>query len=176
MEIPTLSLFSGVGGFELGLELAGVPCKTVLYGEINEFAKSVIRERIRDGAGMHDAPIVDVRDIARSGRAFRGKIGLLHGGFPCTSFSSNGLREQGDSSLNLWPLTLDCISGVEPDYVLLENVRGLAVGSSGRAPYAATIVGQLSDHGYSCRWTVIPAPYANHRRQRFLLLAHRNDR
>ena len=72
--LPHVSLFSGYEGFGLGLQLKGIPYRTVLYCEIESYPQEIIRQRIRDGF-LDDAPIwPDVRSL--DGRPFAGKVSL----------------------------------------------------------------------------------------------------
>jgi len=167
--VNELSLFSGYGGFSLGLHLTlSLPTiiRTVGYVEIDPYCQAVIQQRIRDGF-LDDAPIFP--DIcAFDGSQCRGVVDIITGGFPCQPHSVAG-RQQGESDKrNLWPDTLRVISEVGPEYVLLENVPGIL--SRG---YGGTVVGQLSEAGYDCIWGVVSAAEtgAPHLRKRWWCLA-----
>ena len=148
--LTELSLFSGYGGFSLGLRLAGLEVRTIGYVEIEPYCQDIIKARIRDGL-LDDAPIwPDIR--AFDGSQCRGLVDIVSGGFPCTPHSTAGKRRGADDDRNLWPDTLRVIGEVGPRYVLLENVPGIL--SNG---YAGTVVGQLSEIGYDARWGLVPA-------------------
>ncbi len=167
-----LSLFSGYGGLTLGLRLAGINVRTVAYVEIEPYCQQIIKARIRDGA-LDDAPIFpDV--LAFDGRQCRGVVDIVTASFPCQPFSVVGQRRGKDDDRNLWPATLRVIRDVGPSYVLLENVRGLA---NGFAPYAAEIIGELSEAGYDAQWGLLPAAAvgAPHLRWRWWCLAYTAD-
>jgi len=118
-----LSLFSGYGGFSLGLKLAGLEVRTVGYVEIESYCQEIIKARIKDGY-LDDAPIFpDIRSF--DGEQCRGVVDIITGGFPCQPHSFAGQRRGESDERNLWPDTLRVISEVGPSFVLLENVPGL---------------------------------------------------
>ena len=169
-----LSLFSGYGGFSLGLRLAGIKTRTVGYLEIDGYCQKILQQRMKDGL-LDDAPIwADIRSF--DGTQYRGLVDLVTAGFPCQPHSNAGLRKGTDDDRNLWPDTLRIIGEVGPSLVILENVPGILVGSEGRPPYGGTVVGELAEVGYMSEWRVISAADAGapHLRNRWWLLAHSN--
>lgn len=165
--LSELSLFSGYGGFSLGLRLAGLAVKTVGYCEIEPYCQEIIKARIKDGL-LDWAPII--RDIRSTDfRPMAGLVDIITAGFPCQPHSTAGKRQGETDERNLWPDTLRAISEVGPRWVLLENVPGIL--SNG---YAGTVVGQLAELGYQSRWGVVSAvdAGANHLRKRWWLLAY----
>jgi len=175
MDIHTeMSLFSGYGGFSLGLRLAGLTTRTICYVEWDKYCQQVIQARIEDGH-LDDAPIWD--DIKSfDGRPWCGIVDILSAGFPCQPHSNAGLRKGADDDRNLWPDTLRIIGEVGPGLVILENVPGILVGSDGRPPYGGTVVGELAEIGYDAEWRVVSAADAGapHLRNRWWLLAYPN--
>jgi len=160
-----LSLFSGYGGFSLGLRLAGITTRSVAYVEWERYPQEIIKARIKDGY-LDDAPIWG--DISTfDGREFRGLVDIITGGFPCQPHSVAGKQKGESDARNLWPDTLRIISEVAPRYVLLENVPGILAKG-----YGGTVIGQLSEAGYDCRWEVISASDvgASHLRKRWWCL------
>lgn len=171
-KLHQLSLFSGYGGFELGLRLANVNFRTIAYVEIDTYCQNLIKARINDGF-LDDAPIYpDIR--AFDGTRYRGLVDIITAGFPCQPHSTAGRRKGADDERNLWPDTLRTISEVQPRYALLENVPGLVYG---RRPYVACILGDLADIGYDAEWELIPAAAlgAPHLRWRWWCLAYPSD-
>ncbi|MGH7774661.1 MAG: DNA cytosine methyltransferase [Candidatus Binatia bacterium] len=165
--LTEISLFTGYGGFSLGLRLAGIQIRTVLYCEIEPYCQAIIQQRIKDGF-FDDAPIwPDVRTL--DGRLFAGKVGIITAGFPCQPHSLAGKRRGGADERNLWPETLRLIREVEPRYALLENVPGILANG-----YAGAVVGELSEIGYDCIWNCVPAAAvgAPHLRWRWWCLAY----
>ena len=168
-SLAELSLFSGYGGFTLGLRLSGVAVQTVCYVEWDKYCQRLIQARITDGY-LDDAPIWD--DITTfDGRPWRGHVDIITGGFPCQPHSNAGKRLGREDKRNLWPDTCRIIREVGPRYVLLENVRGLADGAN---PFAAEVIGSLSEVGYDAVWGLHSAAQAGapHLRWRWWCLAY----
>ena len=170
-----LSLFSGYGGFSLGLKLAGVDVRTVCYVEIDKYCQAVLEARIADGI-LDRGPIHDDIKTFDAG-AWQGHIDILTAGFPCPAFSTAGLRKvaQGlEDENNLWPETLSVVKRIHPRIVFLENTAGILSGNRGQGvpSYAAAVVGQLADEGYRVRWEVLGASDlgAPHQRDRWWVI------
>jgi len=165
-----LSLFSGYGGFSMGLRLAGLDVRTVGYVEIDEYCQQLIQARIRDGL-LDYAPIL--RDIRVADfRPMAGLVDIITAGFPCQPYSVAGQRRGEADERNLWPDTLRVIREVGPRVVLLENSSNLL-----HSPYWGTILSGLADCGLDGMWEVITACAvgAPHTRERVFLLAYTNS-
>lgn len=151
-----LDLFSGIGGFSLGLERAGM--RTVAFCEVDEFCRSVLRRH------WPDVPIyLDVREL--DGSAFLGAE-LICGGFPCQPFSS---ASRGRAvAVDLWPEMLRVIGGARPRWVLGENVPGLGARGVDR------VCDDLEGAGYTVRPydLDVALPERQRKRERFILVAH----
>lgn len=164
-----LSLFSGAGGGLLGTKLLGFRC--VGYVEANGYRREVIRQRVRDGY-LDDAPIwPDVRTF--DGRPFRGRVGIVTAGFPCTPAAAPGKRRGRDDPRYLWPDTYRIIRECEPAAVLVENSpRVVPIG------IANEVVDSLARAGFDAEWDYISAREvgADHERRRFYLIATHPDR
>lgn len=153
------SLFSGIGGFDLGLERAGF--KTAWFCEQDEFCQRVLRKH------WPDVPIYD--DIT----TLRGQdvepVDALCGGFPCQdlSYAGKGAGIEGERS-GLWSEYARLIGELRPRYVFVENVPALLTRGLGR------VVGDLAALGYDAEWDCIPASAvgAPHRRDRVWLVAY----
>jgi DNA (cytosine-5)-methyltransferase 1 len=170
-----LSLFSGYGGFSLGLKLTGLNTRTVMYVEWAKYPQEIIKARIKDEV-LDDAPIwADISTL--DGSQLRGMVDVITAGFPCQPHSlANKERKGEEDKRNLWPETLRIISQVEPRYVLLENVAGILASSKELPAYGGTVVGELAQAGYSVRWEVMGADDvgAPHRRKRWLCIGVAN--
>lgn len=164
-----LSLFSGTAIGEVVFKTIFPGYRTIGYVEVDQYCRSVIRARIRDGI-LDDAPIFDdIREFNRRyASLYTGKVDWLSGGFPCQPFSISGRRLGEADERNLWPETRDAISIIRPRYAFLENVRGLLANR-----YFGQILGDLAESGYDCEWDVIGASdvRAPHRRKRIWVLA-----
>lgn len=181
-----LSLFSGVGGGDLGIQhLLGFNC--VGYVEWENYCVRVLEQRIKDGL-LSDAPIFhcDIREwIKDYAASYTGMVDVVTGGFPCQPFSVAGKQAGENDPRNLWPETMECIRIIQPRYALLENVPGL-LGSPGdpgewdldEAPadnlrYFGTILRDLSEARYGVRYITLGADDvgAPHRRKRLWIMA-----
>ena len=186
-ELRHLDLFSGYGGFHLGLKLAGLNIRTIGWCDNDKYVQKIIKARIEDGL-ISDAPIIsNIRSF--NWELYRGLVDIITAGFPCQPHSHAGKRAGKDDDRNLWPDTLGVIREVQPRYALLENVPGLlsSTGTSevestgsdlgdattGTPGYAATVIGQLSEIGFRCEWKIISASDvgAPHLRQRWWCFA-----
>lgn len=155
-----LDLFSGIGGFSLGLERAGM--KTVAFCEINAFCRKVL--------GRHWPEVPIYEDIRTIREQFTGTVELICGGYPCQPFSHAGKREGADDDRHLWPEMLACIRHYRPRWVIGENVAGhISMGLD-------DVLADLEGEGYTARAFIIPACALNapHRRDRIWIVAHRN--
>lgn len=153
------SLFSGVGGLDLGLEQAGHKC--VWHVEADPFCRSVLA---RHWPGVPQ--FEDVRDV--SGHNLP-RVDMIVGGFPCQDISSAGRRagiNEGTRS-GLWFEFARLISELQPFYVLIENVEALRHRGLDR------VLSDLAARGYDAQWDVLPASAfgAPHRRERLFLFA-----
>ena len=111
-----IDLFSGIGGFSLGLERAG--CRTVQFCEVDPFCRAVIRRHW---------PHVPIHGDIKTFHPERGSADIVCGGFPCQPFSSasRGRRIGKDDDRFLWPEMYRVISECEPSWVIGENVARL---------------------------------------------------
>jgi len=166
--VRVLDLFSGIGGFSLGLERAGMT--TVAFCEIEPYCQAVLRKH------WPDVPIYDdVRTLTNERLKADGITGidLICGGFPCQDISNAGKRAgiEGERS-GLWSEFARIIGEVRPRYALLENVAALLSGDGGR--WFGRVLGDLAEIGYDAEWHCIPASYvgAPHRRDRVWIIAN----
>ena len=114
--MKVLDLFSGIGGFSLGLERAGM--QTVAFCEIDPFCRRVLAEH------WPEVPIYD--DVRTIRNEFAGPVDVICGGFPCQPFSLAGKRRGAADDRHLWPEMLACIKHYRPAWVIGENVPGLS--------------------------------------------------
>ena len=151
-----LDLFSGIGGFSLGLEWAGMTTKA--FCEIDPFCQSVLR-RHWPGVPIHD----DIRTLPAIGG-----IDLICGGFPCQPWSVAGKQLGASDERHLWPAMSSCISRERPAWVIGENVTGIV--RAGLDP----IFDDLENLGYAWRAFIVPACAvgAPQKRERVWIVAH----
>jgi site-specific DNA-cytosine methylase len=120
-NINGLALCAGVGGLELGLQIAlGEKYRTVCFVEGEAYPAAGLVQRMEEGL-MDKAPIWNnVRTF--DGKPWRGKVHLLAGGYPCQPFSIAGKKQREEDPRHLWPDFLRIIREVEPQVVFVENV------------------------------------------------------
>ena len=163
--LRTVDLFSGIGGFSLGLEMAG-GFETVAFCEQDKFCQQVLGKHWPD-VPIHD----DIRTFPTDGF---GEIDLVCGGFPCQPWSVAGKREGHEDSLDrdLWPEMASIIENLRPEWVIGENVRGFVNEPMGLARTLA----DLDSLGYQSTYWILPAAGvgARHRRDRVWIIAHAN--
>lgn len=159
------SLFSGIGGLELGLEMTdGFETKWQI--EIDEYATKVLEK--------HWPNVPKYRDIRDCGKHNLERTDVLCGGFPCQDISNAGKKagiKEGTRS-GLWSEYYRIICELRPRYVLVENVAALRYRGLGR------VLGDLASCGYDAQWEVLPASAfgALHKRERLFIIAYRQSR
>jgi DNA (cytosine-5)-methyltransferase 1 len=158
MTLTVGSLFSGIGGFDLGLERAGM--KVIWQSEIDEFASKVLKKHWPDVPNLGDITKVDWSKVERPD--------VICGGYPCQPFSTAGKRGGANDPRHLWPAMHNAIRVLRPRYALMENVRGHLSLGFGR------VLGDLAEIGYDAEWQVIPAAAvgAPHKRDRVFIVAN----
>lgn len=150
------SLFSGIGGLDLGLERAGMECAWQV--EIDPWCQRVLARHW---------PAVprfgDIREVERLS-----PVDLICGGFPCQPVSLAGSRRGADDERWLWPEFARTIRLLRPRFVLVENVPGLASSGMGE------VLGDLASLGFDAEWESLPAAAfgAPHLRYRIFIVAH----
>ena len=162
--MKVLDLFSGIGGFSLGLERAGM--ETVAFCEFDEHAQKVLRKH------WPDVPIhSDIREL--NAKQYRGTVDVVCGGFPCQDLSTAG-KQVGFSGKrsSLYGEMLRVISECMPRYAIFENVTGLLTGDSGR--WFGQFLYDLAQIGFDAEWHCVSASDigAQHHRDRVWVIAY----
>jgi len=160
------SLFSGIGGFELGLERAIPNSKTIWQCEQNKFAKQVLNKH------WPDVPIYD--DIKEIKHGTIDLVDIICGGFPCQDISQAGKGKgiaNGERS-GLWFEMLRIINMVRPRIAIAENVT--AITQKGRG--MDIVLSSLAQIGYDVEWIDVRASDegAPHQRERIFFVAYPN--
>ena len=143
--MKTIDLFSGPGGLSIGLRRAGFDVKACV--ELKRDAVETYSRHHSD-AVHHNS---DIREIDFT--KYRGKIEFVAGGPPCQPFSIGGLRKTSDDSRDMLPEFLRCLSEIQPDAFLMENVPGLAQKKA--RPYFDSVIARMSQMGYRLNWAVL---------------------
>jgi len=153
------SLFAGIGGFDLGLERAGMVCKWQV--EIDDYATKVLEKHWPSVRRWSD-----VRTFPPEGDW---NVDVICGGFPCQDISvaGKGAGLAGARS-GLWYEFARIIRTIRPRWVVVENVPALTARGLG------TVLGDLAEIGFDAEWHCIPACAvgAPHRRERIWIVAN----
>ena len=159
--MKVLDLFSGIGGFSLGLEWAGM--STVAFCERDPYCTTILNKHWPDTPVHSDVRNLDGKDYADS-------IDLVAGGFPCQPFSVAGNRRGSDDDRHLWPEMLRIIQEAKPRWVIGENVFGIINMA------LDDVQADLEREHYEVRKFVLPAVAvdAHHRRDRVFIIAYRD--
>lgn len=160
-----LALFAGGGGGILGGKLLG--WRTVCAVEVAPYCRSILLARQRDGM-LDPFPIWDdVRTF--DGRAWRGAVDVVSGGFPCQDISTAGKGAGIDGERSgLWGEMARIIREVRPRFAFVENSPTLTSRGLHR------VLGDLAEMGMDARWGVLGADDcgAHHQRKRIWILAN----
>ena len=159
-KLRVLDLFSGIGGFSLGLERTG-GFETVAFCEIEPFPRKVLAK--------HWPEVPCYEDVLTLTGDACGRIDVITAGFPCQDISLSG-RGEGITGARsgLWSEVARLVGELRPSYVILENspallIRGFSV-----------VLSDLAALGYDAQWHCIPAAYAGaaHLRDRIWIVAY----
>ena len=155
------SLFSGIGGFDLGLERAGMRVKWQV--ENNEFCNRVLAKHWPNVSRYGDIKTIDWKTVET--------VDLVCGGFPCQPFSVAGKRRGKDDDRYLWPEVVRCLSALRPAWFLGENVPGIINLALDQ------VCTDLESLGYTVWPVCIPACAvdAPHQRQRVWIIGFNNE-
>jgi DNA (cytosine-5)-methyltransferase 1 len=161
--LNVLDLFSGIGGFSLGLERTN-GFKTIAFCEIDPFCRKVLAK--------HWPGVPCFEDITKLGEGELnglGKVDVICGGFPCQDIScaGKGAGIHAERS-GLWWEMLRIVRLVRPRYVLVENVAALLNRGLDE------VLGSLAESGYDAEWQVLRASEFGlpHKRERIWILAN----
>lgn len=160
------SLFSGIGGLDLGLERAGM--HVIWQSEIDPYACRVLAKHWPHVPNLGDVTLIDWSTVERPD--------IVCGGFPCQPVSETGSHLGTEDDRWLWPEFARCLGALRPRFALVENVSGLLTANDGGA--MGDVVGGLADLGYDAEWSLVSACSmgASHTRDRLFVVAHRDTR
>jgi DNA (cytosine-5)-methyltransferase 1 len=191
MKITHYDLFAGIGGFSLALDTIFHEQKNEhIFCEWEAFPTAVLKKHWPDATYYGDiADLVADTDSQRRERVWTENAGrhglssgetpnqeqemvILTGGFPCQPFSHAGRRQGTSDDRYKWPEMFAVIQNVRPDWIIAENVRGLATWNDGMV--LETVCADLESEGYEVQPLIIPAVAvgAPHRRDRVWIVAY----
>ena len=159
-----LDLFSGIGGFSLGLELTG-GFKTIAFCEIEKFPRKVLKKH-----WPHIKQYKDIKELTNEQLETDGivPIDIITGGYPCQPFSVAGSQRGEKDKRHLWPEMFRLVKECRPTWVIGENVSGhIKLGLD-------TVLENLESEGYTTRAFSISASSigANHKRERVWIVGY----
>jgi len=162
-----LDLFSGIGGFSLGLESAGL-VETVAFCDFDKYCQKVLKKNFPGVPIYGDVKELNYDKLKADGID---QIDIITGGYPCQPFSVAGRKKGEDDPRHVWPEMFRLIKELRPTWVIGENVGGhIKLGLD-------TVLENLESEGYSARTFSISATSigANHKRERVWIIANLAD-
>ena len=165
-----VSLFAGVGGFDLAMQRQGV--KVVANVEIDAQCRDVLAHHFPDAKQFTDVTTVKGKDLIDAG--FNPSRGIITGGFPCQDLSVAGKRVglAGERSGLFWEIAR-LVEETQTEYFIIENVPGLLSSNEGKD--FGVVLGTMADLGYSVGWRVLDAQHFGvpQRRRRVFIVGRR---
>ncbi len=161
-KLKILDLFSGIGGFSLGLEATG-GFETAAFCDIDPYCRSVLKKH------WPNVPIFE--DIRKLKGTDIGTVDIITGGYPCQPFSVAGKQKGVEDKRHLWPEYFRLIKECRPTWVIGENVSGhIKLGLD-------SVIEDLESEGYATRTFSISASSigANHKRERIWIVANSHN-
>ena len=160
-----LDLFSGIGGFSLGLESTGF-FKTIAFCEKDDFCKKVLNKHWSQIPIYDDIKTINARQISAD---------IVSGGFPCQPFSVAGKQRGKQDDRYLWPEMLRVVTEVKPRWFIGENVSGLININEGLV--LRQVCDDLEKQSFQVQCFVIPASGigAWHQRKRVWIIGYSNS-
>lgn len=163
--LKLLDLFSGIGGFSLGLESTG-GFETIAFVEKDEFCQKVLKKHW---------PNITIEGDIRNVKGEKYEADIITGGFPCQPFSVAGKRKGTDDDRYLWDETIRVVRECKPRWFIGENVEGLININNGLV--LRQVQTDLEKEGFEVQCLVIPASGVGawHQRKRIWIMAYSNS-
>jgi len=170
-DLTGVSLFAGIGGFDLAMQRQGV--KVVASVEIDKNCNKVLAKHFPNTKQFNDITTVKGSDLIGAG--FVPSRGIITGGFPCQDLSVAGKRAglAGARSGLFWEAAR-LVEETKSNWFIIENVPGLLTSNNGGD--FAVVLSTMADLGYSIAWRVLDAQYFGvpQRRKRVFIVGQRN--
>ena len=161
-KLKVLDLFSGIGGFSLGLHSTGI-FDTIKFVEFDKYCQKILNKN------FPNTPIEgDIRNV--KGTEFEADV--ITGGFPCQPFSVAGKQKGTNDNRYLWPEMFRLIKEIKPEFVIGENVQGIINLQDGMV--LRQVLNDLEGEGFEVQCFLIPASGigAWHQRNRTWIIGH----
>ena len=161
-KLKVLDLFSGIGGFALGLDSTGF-FETVKFVEMDKYCQKVLHKNF---------PNIPIEEDIKNVKGKEYEADVITGGFPCQPFSVAGKQKGTNDNRYLWPEMLRLIREIKPEFVIGENVQGLINLQNGVV--LRQVQDQLESEGFEVQCFLIPASGigAWHQRYRVWIVGH----
>jgi len=158
-------MFSGIGGFALGAQRAGLQFDAHYFSEIDEYAVEVYQKRFPSARALGDIRKINYGELPKG-------EWIVTGGFPCTPHSVAGKKKGSGDERDLWPECARMLRELRPRIALFENVPGLFVSDGGR--FFNRVLSDISAVGYDAEWQIISASEigAPHLRKRVWIVTY----
>tara|TARA_A100000171_G_scaffold25913_1_gene24145 strand:- start:17405 stop:18454 length:1050 start_codon:yes stop_codon:yes gene_type:complete len=157
-----IDLCSGIGGFSLGFQWAGLS-EPVLFCDTDAWCRKVLAKH------WPDVPIAeDVKELANDPARLVPDCDILTAGYPCQPFSQAGKRGGEEDDRHIWPEIFAIVQAKRPTWCVFENVYGhVTLGLD-------QVLSDMEAEGYACRTFVVPACAvdAPHRRDRIWIVGY----
>ena len=165
MKLKLLDLFSGIGGFSLGLESTGF-FETIGFVEKDKFCQKVLKKHWSN---------INIEEDIRNVKGEKYQADVVTGGFPCQPFSVAGKRKSTADDRYLWDEMLRVIRETKPRWVIGENVEGIVNINEGMV--LRQVLNDLENEGFKSQCIIIPASGigAWHQRKRIWIVAYSNN-
>jgi DNA (cytosine-5)-methyltransferase 1 len=162
MKLRTLDLFSGIGGFSLGLESTGF-FETIGFVEKDKFCQKVLKKHWSN---------INIEEDIRNVKGEKYQADVVTGGFPCQPFSVAGKRKSTADDRYLWDEMLRVIRETKPSWIIAENVEGIVNINEGMV--LRQVLNDLENEGFKSQCIIIPASGigAWHQRKRIWIMAY----
>jgi DNA (cytosine-5)-methyltransferase 1 len=169
--LKILDLFSGLGGFSLGLERTGC-FKTTAFCDNDKYSRLLLQKHWKGVKIYNDVREINKEQLESDGIQFPD---VITGGFPCQPFSVAGKQKGTSDDRHLWPEMFRIIKEFTPRWIIGENVKGLTNIEKGMV--FESVCTDLEGEGYEVRAFNIPAAGvgAPHRRERIWIVASLED-
>lgn len=166
--MQVISLFSGIGGFELAAEWMG--WENISSCEIDLFCQKVLKYYWPDSYHHGDIKTIDYQKIRNKIKPNESTV--VVGGFPCQPYSAAGKRKGTEDDRHLWPYCVTTVRELHPAWCVFENVRGLTNWNGGVV--FDQVQADLEAEGYEVLPFLLPACGVNapHRRDRIFFIAY----
>jgi DNA (cytosine-5)-methyltransferase 1 len=161
-----LDLCSGIGGFALGFEWAGLS-RPIMFCDTDPWCRKVLNKHWPDVPVAHD-----VKELANDPATLVPDFDILTAGYPCQPFSQAGKRKGEHDERHIWPFINKIIGKTKPRWCVFENVRGhISIGLD-------RVINELQEKNYTVIPMLLPAYCvgAIHERARVYIVSYANDR